>query len=85
MKEKTYYQIFNIRRPFRDYKMLDEFVLCPLCKIEVQLCKIGMLRDFKNDWKRCSVCFVKIPLPQYIQAFLKRTQKKALEPGQLTL
>lgn len=83
--DKTYYQIFGIRRPFRDFKMLGEKTICPLCHIEVELCQVGMMRDFKYNWKRCSICLVKIPLPKYIIAYINKFKKKALPVGQVTL
>ena len=85
MTEKTYWQIYGIRRPFRGFQLLDEKRYCKLCKEERQLCMVGMMRDFKYNWKRCSVCLVKLPLPIKIQAFLKRFEKKKLAAGQQIL
>ena len=50
--------------------------------VEIQLCKIGMMMDFIYGYKRCSICFVKIPLPKYIILFLKRQGKKKLSKNQ---
>ncbi len=85
MKEKTYYQIFGIRRPYRGFQLLEEKTECPLCKREVQLCQVGMMRDFRFNWKRCSICLVKIPLPKYITTFLNKFKKKQRPKGQMTL
>jgi hypothetical protein len=85
MKKKTYFQQFQIRRPYRGFQMCEEYEHCPLCDKTVQLCQVGMMRDFRFNWKRCSYCLVKIPLPKYIITFLNKHKKKELPKGQMTL
>ena len=84
-KPKSYYAYFGIRRPFRDFKLLDEYAVCPLGCGSRQLCQIGMMRDFVKNWKRCSYCFVKIPLPIYIQNYLRIKKPRPLSRNQQTL
>lgn len=57
----------------------------PFCKIEIQLCKVGMMRDFIYNYKRCSVRLVKIPLPKYITSSLNKQQKTKLSKNQTRL
>lgn len=39
------------------FKILDEYLFCPLCNKIRQLCRVSWL----HTWKRCEYCLIKLP------------------------
>ena len=66
------------------YKMLDEFLYCPHCEKDRQLCKVSWM----HHWKRCNYCLLKLPRKETkkgdqersFEELIKERQRKNWKP-----
>jgi hypothetical protein len=42
----------------KPFKLLQEWVMCPLDRKKVQLCQVGFMGDFRFKRKRCASCLL---------------------------